>query len=560
MAADREECEYHSIAECKVQDFPQELDCGKNISWGITNVKIPDNLHSYNLIQLEEDAECNQYSVSKHFKLNYKRNDEVYRWNFGVSSSPEQNNSAYLLLSTSDHEAIEMPVIVHSTIQTMGYVLHVLGFEFFQMDDSTTEISRDKFGVHLVNVTFNINDDRVINDYACDGHQITKRSIKLACVQESGKIWTENGCQTQTWSNLTVICQCSVQESALIGVKTSFNTLAGSADTMPTYFALTVVSTLFLFFTLTILIRFRQVYKDPNKRYIAQLNLTISLFLRHSFLLTGFGIAVFNPLDRYACELVAVFHVYFLITTVLWVLVEGLIIYRKVCKPSLALNIRGTVAITVTVWMLPFLMIVSLSTIEIANDHYIKSAESYKLILNRVESVIPDPDAVYRKMLKYRKFDFCWTTSRMVSIAINVTVLLSLAINIVVLVWVAVVVWKIRSADSDNTPEAMRTTPRVHAQTIVTFRAIVILTMVLNIPWLISLLVNLIGGIEKQSSLVPSYIHFVCVFCQGPLLFYVYCAQKKELKSVIRRKIITNNVKYSIGSRRSPNRINSNSK
>lgn len=498
--------------------------------------------------------------MSENLKLDYKRTNEVFRWNFSVLSTLDRNDSSYILLSASDHAAIKLPTIVHSTIQTMGYVIHALGFEFFQTNISTTEISRDKFNAHLINITFNVNDDRVINDYACEGHQITKQSIKLTCVQRNGDAWTENGCHTQTWSNVSITCQCGIQESALIGVKTSFDTLVGSANSMPTYFALTVVSTIFLFITFIILIRFRRVYKDPNKRYIAQLNLTISLFLRHTFLLTGFGIAVFNPLNRYACEIVAVFHVYFLITTVLWVLVEGLIIYRKVCKPSLTLDIRGVVVISVTVWMLPFLLLVSLSAIEIANDHYIKSAESYKLILDRVESVYTDPDAVYKDMLNYRKFDYCWTSSKIVSIAIYVTVSLSLTINVIVLVWVGVVVWKIRSTDTNNIPETMRTTPRVHAQTIVTFRAIVILTMVLNIPWLISLLAGLIDGIEKQSSLVQSYIHFTCVFLQGPLLFYVYCVQKTELKSVIRRKIKSQNVKYSIGSRKSPNRIISNSK
>lgn len=562
-----------SVIDCHYKKLFHRFNCGRNYSLkgdylnGLRREK-------HKLVKLDLNGGCNRFSLSNGFHLNQDISDDSYRWNASISSSRSTGNASFLLVSAQKREKPKhITPIRDSTLLTLGYVSHFLSFNFLRPENGDkrsttsrrpgTELVPEENGVHNVEVVFNVTDDREIDKFALKGHQISRSTIKLVCVQYVNGTRQEDGCNSTKTSNLTVTCSCEINSDngqTHIGVKTEFMSLAGSESVMPTYFALTLLSTLFLLLTLISLIRFRRVYKDTHKRLVVQINLTVSLLLRHTFLLTGFGISVFNPLDRKACQLMAVCHVYFLITTVLWVLVEGVIVYRKVCKSSLSISVRSIVEITLVVWLLPFILVASISAYEVANDHYIKSAESYGLIKERVQSISSDENFLHFEMSKFRKYDFCWSTSQIVTLAIGVPVTLSLCVNTVILIWVGVVVWKIRSADRINTPAAVRKEVHTRSQTISTFRAVVILTAVLGIPWLLSLLFNLIEGIEKMTSLVPSYIHFVCVFLQGPALFYIYCVQKKELRVAIRRDIVSNNVKHSLGSKRSQQGLNSSSR
>nr|XP_039257879.1 adhesion G-protein coupled receptor G2-like [Styela clava] len=410
-----------------------------------------------------------------------------------------------------------------------------------------------------IKITINMLDDRKISKFANDRYIGVRNSTELSCVQWQEK-WTSNDCEVVNHNLSIVTCECKFNDVTMpkIAAKTTMEALPHSRALVPLNFGTTLIATCFFIATFLLLLRFRKALKDGNKRFEIQMNLTTSLLLRHTFLTAGVGVALLDPLDRTFCEAAAALHLYFLMTSVLWVLMEGVMIYRKVCQSSLNFPKKHLCIAASLTWGVPLVLMTAVAALELSKDRFIKATEPYRVIQERLKTAHNNSNIIESELLKYKKYDFCWTTSEFASFALGIPVTLSLFINTVILVWVGIVVWKIGSADRKNLPSSSpiggQSKPlATNRQTMVTFRAVVILTAVLGIPWLFSLLYNIADGIEKKESLAPSFVHSIFIFLQGPLLFYLYCVQNQDFRRVFRRKIETEIAKRNILTKKSTN-------
>ncbi|CAK8680058.1 unnamed protein product [Clavelina lepadiformis] len=269
------------------------------------------------------------------------------------------------------------------------------------------------------------------------------------------------------------------------------------------------VSIFCLIVTLIVLVQVRK--KIKNDRIVVQINLSLALLLLH--LVNIFHDLALN--SSRMCEMVAVLIHYFLLSSAMWMLIEGVTLVIKTSDNSLAFNNKNPSTVSKIKlffgWGIPGIIVTTTTIVGfLKSSGYIDKVENFG----------------------YKR---CWLNPHngilLGSVIIPIAVIYLL--NFCMSVKVAVFVYKMSAASKNFKPTDSQQASKKPKQNIAhiktALKGLIMLFPVLGIPWIFSFL----SGLESfEARMVFIYLNVILNGLQGLFVALVYCVFGREVRSL----------------------------
>ena len=366
-------------------------------------------------------------------------------------------------------------------------------------------------------------------------------SFKCSFLETNGQLkWSQKGCGLIGLDRQVVTCGCNHTTS--FGVILAIRTINIPPTISIVLLALESGSIAALALTLILLLWLKK--KIRNDRTCIQINLALSLLLLHlSFL---FGGSHFVKYSQTLCEAFSVLTHFFTLTSAMWMLNEGIVLFFKTSKQTLCFNMKKSFPLLASLaWGLPVVMVGISAGIGFSYDFYLDR----RFYIQDGTSESNEP--VYSHCL-------VGTRSKIIIYAIILPLAIIFFFTTLILILVTVGIVKMsksvqkmkptgsyRRKNSDvnkNTVEAKKNGRRKWSQTAAltispkhasaALRALMLLLPVLGIPWILGFFVNIENAEE-----IFIVVHGVVNGLQGVFIFYIYCIKNSQFRRSFSQKV-----------------------
>jgi len=423
-------------------------------------------------------------------------------------------------------EAVESATKADSTLKFLSHNTSILSFSLFAHSEKQGGLIKISVPVHTV---FDLSDDHTAVKFQKFNRKITPSGITAQCCYLDAPLdstfrWSYKGCKAIETSSKRINCFCNHTTS--FGILLAIRSVAIPPAVNVFTVVVEVISTVALAVTSSLLLWLRQSLQSD--RTWIQINLSLSLMMLHLFFLLG-NLALKIGVPSF-CEAVTALSHFFTISSAVWMLNEGFVLYMKTCKHTLKFSLeRIQRRLVVAGWAIPCLYVGACAAVGLSVGVYMDESAAYR---QEKDKGISSDESV-------AKYDHCWLsfTSKMIYVAI-----VPLA-----LIFSATTALLIRTADTVRkmTEDAKHLRPRIDIgnkkipsaksdavhQVKLALNAVVTLIPVLGVPWLFGFLVNV------PSAEIPFLIiHGVLNGLQGLFVFFIYCVKNEKFRGVFRRK------------------------
>ncbi|XP_039257095.2 uncharacterized protein LOC120333789 [Styela clava] len=329
------------------------------------------------------------------------------------------------------------------------------------------------------------------------------------------------GCEATTYdTGSKVTCDCNhTTMFAVLLTMTEVNVPRGVK--ILTYIV-EIPTVIFLIITVTILSSVRSQIRGD--RIVVQICLSASLLGLHVFNL-------FHDLalkQEVTCEILTVVIHYLLLTSGMWMLMEGLTLVAKTHDYVLQYLSEGrqrrfAIARHVVSWGLPLLIVFITALVGFLTDSYMHKSPLFVEKLAREERW---------DLQDVKKYNYCWLSSTLVLWSVVLPMAIIIILNCAILVRMGLFVFKMSAQGDNYKPNIYKVAADYsdfdHAKA--TFKAILVLLPVLGVSWTLAFLtsVNM-----RNSSVYFMYINVILNGLQGVFLFIVYCVIGKEVRKAL---------------------------
>ncbi|CAK8676912.1 unnamed protein product [Clavelina lepadiformis] len=414
-----------------------------------------------------------------------------------------------------------------------------------------------------VSHSFDLENDFSVNEIERNTNQrVVLGGIKYSCVYlntTSTYTWSDEGCFVVKSNGANVMCKCNHTTS--FGVLLAVRVIQVPALVDTILLVLEIVSIISLALTTTFLIWLRK--KLHNDRTIIQINLSLSLLLLHFFFVIGSAATNTAVL----CEVCAFFSQLFTLSSAVWMLNEGIVLYLKTCKNALKFNKKKVFPILITsAWGLTLLYVVICAAVGFPLEKYLDYSEVYTNMRYKNESTTEESAHKYLR---------CWlsnSSGMIYSVIVPLLLIFIASFGILIIISRSINAMNVRSESMRPSQRQIQLTSTSDQQSqvntvqhscstkptaknvfmegrkpnqknnkltrfalakniSVTLRAIVTLVPALGIPWFFAFLVNI-----PSTEVIFITIHGVINGLQGVFIFIIYVVRNEQLRRVLRRK------------------------
>lgn len=376
-------------------------------------------------------------------------------------------------------------------------------------------------GVHVVSkptrINFNLQNDDSLSRVVMQGTRSRLFKLKRKCVfmKSNGK-WSDRGC-TASSDEATFSFQCNCNHTTAFAVMVSLNAIQLPAWLETVLLIVEIIGIIFLVLTLAMLLFLRHMLKTG--RIITQLHLCLALLLMHiSMVCTNYATSI----DALCVTFAALSH-FFMVSSAMWMLNEGIVLYKKTGSDALNFNIHKFKKwLIILGWLIPFLYAALCLAIGMGLGLYLDTTIQYEDLNRRGLWGNTTTDV--------KKYRMCWlgTKNNMVVAAI-VPVAITLLLATCILIWVTHIIWGMSKQALQMMPSGVKTNRESIKSTA---RAVALLIPVLGIPWFLSFMVNIDGA-----EVVFTAINGIANGLQGLVLFIIYILINRETRTSMKRRL-----------------------
>jgi len=425
------------------------------------------------------------------------------------------------------------PLELENQAQNIDFTQHVLPLNTSVLSFSMFARSRSQAVLEKINVALESAID-ARNDHTAAMFQkynriIVPGGLNPVCVfvdtsDETKLRWSSTGCRVASGTGRDVRCFCNHT--------TSFGVLfAVRSITVPTgvnmfITAAEVVSTVALALTSSLLLWLRR--RLHSDRTWIQINLSISLLLLHFFFLLG-TVAI-QPTTSSLCVAVAVLSHFFTISSAVWMLSEGFVLYMKTCKNAMKFSLeRIQRRLIVAGWTIPCLYVGVCAAAGLTLGAYMDESTAYT----------QEKSKGFTSGAPVAKYDRCWLgfTRKMVYSAIVPLCAIFLTTT-AILIRTSLAIKRMTEKALKLRPQnALPKNTRLHSesnalrQARLALNSAITLVPVLGVPWLFAFLVNV-----PSAEVCFIIIHGILNGFQGLFVCLVYCVKNEKFRQVLQRK------------------------
>ncbi|XP_039251382.2 uncharacterized protein LOC120328885 [Styela clava] len=361
-------------------------------------------------------------------------------------------------------------------------------------------------------MVFDIRNDTSEVLFQNQGRQVISANRKCVFYSNAEKAWSDYGCTT-IYSNDGGV-RCESNHTTIFAVMVSIRSFELPAWLKIFLLFIEIIGIVFLCTTLCVLIWLRRNLRKD--RVLTQINLTLSLILLHVSMLIAGQVHRIEGL----CVTMTLLSHFFLISSAMWMINEGWVLYKKTCGSALNFDITKLRRwLLLTGWIIPLLYVLICLGIGLGLEIYIDTSKGYQATVERQNQIE-----------KVNKYDRCWLgTETLMVLSSIVPLSLALIVSVYFIVRVSRVIWfmNVHSRDMRPSDAAAKREPLQ-----ATLRAVALLLPVLGIPWILAFFVNIPGA-----EVAFAAIHGVANGLQGVFLFAIYIVTNGEARTTAKRRV-----------------------
>ncbi|XP_076824353.1 adhesion G-protein coupled receptor G7-like [Clavelina lepadiformis] len=365
------------------------------------------------------------------------------------------------------------------------------------------------------------------------------KTIAAVCnfVDTQKQTFSSNGCESINEKKFgPVTCKCN--HTTVFAILLSVQAIVVPYGVKICSYATETLSVVSLASILAVLSHNR--VKINSDRTSLQINFSVSLLVLHVLNLCH-DVAV--EVDN-LCVMLAISVHYFLLSTVMWMLAEGLRLLLKTSHKVLSYSTLDPRKVLMTYcflgWGIPAIIVLASSTFGIVSNTYLKPCYLHL----RAQEYKKQPDFNHDVVSWVRKYDVCWldptTVLFLSSVIIPIGITLSLNIAIAIKVTVSLNAVKKRSKELQNKTNRhnnAETKNKTSENFISTVKALMTLLTILGAPWAIGFVTGLTN---YEASVVMMYLNAIVNGLQGVFVFVLcYPHNLKKIKSKDRKTMTT---------------------
>lgn len=376
-------------------------------------------------------------------------------------------------------------------------------------------------GVHAVSkptkINFNLDKDDSLADIVMSGTRSRFSKLKRKCVfmKPNGK-WSDKGC-TASSEKATFSMQCHCNHTTAFAVMVSLDAIK-IPDWLETVLVIVeIIGIIFLLSTLAMLLYLRQTLKKG--RIITQLHLCLALLLMHISMVCAYYATSIDGL----CVTLAAFSHFFMVSSAMWMLNEGIVLYKKTGSGALNFDIHKFKKWLILLgWVVPFLYAAICLAIGMSLGVYLDTTIEYDDLRSR--------NLLDRTTKDVKKYRMCWLGTRnYMVVAAIAPVAITLLLATCILLWVTKIIWSMSKQALDMMPSGVK---KRRESIKSTARAVALLIPVLGLPWILAFFVNIEGA-----EVVFTAINGITNGLQGFVLFIIYIIINRETRTSMKRKL-----------------------
>ena len=365
---------------------------------------------------------------------------------------------------------------------------------------------------------------------------------ECAFLDENASSWSTSGCHVERQSDGLIDCNC--EHTTTFGVLLAVRSFTIPEVVTTLITSLEIISILALVITVALLSWLKK--SIHNDRTIIQINLAASLFFLHFFI-------VINDYARDrtasgACQFFAVVIHFFTLTTVFWMLNEGMVLYFKTYKNALSFDLKKIFPrLAAVAWGFPLIFVSICAGVGLSMDVYLDKLTSIETFPN---VTLNSSDEVFAICYVGFRSGMIFT----VAVPVGVIVIITTAIIIKTSIKINAMSSELANmrpsgkisrevSKQDSHPDThdkkrrktsyniMNARKKLIKQASTTLRTLILLLPVLGITWFLGFLVNI-----PRAEVSFVIIYGVINGLQGVFIFYIYCVKNSQFRRVFGRK------------------------
>ena len=383
-------------------------------------------------------------------------------------------------------------------------------------------------------------DEIYILDSSSRQSRIALDGIVYECVflDENATKWNKRGCHFEERNDGVIQCACN--HTTTFGILLAVRSFVIPKAITTLTIALELLSVVALLITVVLLTWLKK--SMHNDRTIVQINLAVSLLLLHLFIVISDYVQ--DHSESGFCQASAVLIQFFTLTTVFWMLNEGIVLYFKTYKNALSFNLRKIFPrLAAIAWGFPLVYVTICASAALPLNKYLDISTSRREMLHH--NTTSNASDYFRACYVGFKTGMIYSVIVPLVLIFAVTATIVVKTSIKINALSAELVKMRPSGKTANYSEStekhsskvkaryndMNARRKMLRQASNTLRALILLLPVLGITWLLGFLVN----IPKAE------VYFLVVFVvinglQGVFIFYIYCVKNSHFRRVFSRK------------------------
>ncbi|XP_076813181.1 uncharacterized protein LOC143459788 isoform X2 [Clavelina lepadiformis] len=253
-----------------------------------------------------------------------------------------------------------------------------------------------------------------------------------------------------------------------------------------------------------------------RERIVVHINFAASLSALHLTRLTSDAAYDYEA----TCAITVVLTHYFMLSSGMWMLIEGIVLYVNVIVKSMKLTKLGWYKF-VAGWATPAIIVIIAAAIGFSNKTYVQ----------RTKQKFQCPYSEDEAETLSNKYEYCWVSvdSNMIW-SVTGPLLAIFVINFFILTHTVAFVLQLSLKSDSMKPSGQKSQHGQHIWN--TTKGILVLFPILGVPWLIGFLINIT---DYRANIAFRYIHVTLNGLQGVFIFILYCGVNKEVREIVGR-------------------------